>query len=104
MTEKDLDARIGAAWSAHYNGQDDAAVQKFTEIVQGNPASIDANWGLGLAYRGLNQNEQAREVFLKVRQLIEKERVNEDVASPGRFFMLSRMVEQQLDYLDQFIS
>lgn len=104
MTDKDLDARIGAAWSAHYTGQDDAAVQQFTEIVRGNPANIDANWGLGLAYRGLNQNDQAREVFLKVKQLIEKERVNEDVTTPGRYFMLNRMVEQQLAYLEQFIT
>ncbi|MCC6800823.1 MAG: hypothetical protein IT325_11950 [Anaerolineae bacterium] len=104
MTEKNLDARIGAAWGTHYKGQDDAAVQQFTDILQDNPASIDANWGLGLAYRSLNQNDQARAVFLKAKQLIEDEQANEDAATPGRYFMLNRMVDQQLTYLEQFIT
>jgi len=104
MNEKDLDARIGAAWSAHYHGQDDAAIQQFTEILSGDPANIDANWGLGLAYRSLNRTDQAREIFLKVKSLIDQERAGEDVTTPGRYFMLHRMVEQQIAYLDEFIT
>jgi len=30
--------------------------------------------------------------------------VNEDAATPGRYFMLNRMVDQQITYLEQFIT
>ena len=48
MNEKDLDVKIGVAWQAHYDGQHDAAVEQFAQIVAEVPDHIDANWGLGL--------------------------------------------------------
>jgi Tfp pilus assembly protein PilF len=104
MTDKDLDARIGEAWNAHYQGQDEVAVQQFTEILNQEPANIDAYWGLGLAYRGLEQNEKAREIFLKVKQLIQDEVDRENNTTPGRFYMLNRMVDQQLARLEDFLT
>ena len=101
MTDKDLDARIGAAWSAHYEGHNDAAIQQFNEIQRVEPANVDANWGLGLAYLGLDQNEKAREIFVKVKGLIEQEIARENSATAGRFVMLNRMVDQQLARLDE---
>jgi tetratricopeptide (TPR) repeat protein len=104
MTEKDLDAQIGAAWSAHYEGQDDAAIQQFTQILNTEPANIDANWGLGLAYRSLSQHDRAREIFLKVKELIQEEIGRENSAQPGRFVMLNRMVDQQLASLEEYLT
>lgn len=104
MTDKDLDARIGAAWSAHYEGQNDAAVQQFTEILSMEPANIDANWGLGLALLGLNQNDQAREVFLKVKDLLQQEIDRQNSATASRAVMLNRMVDQQLARLDEYLA
>lgn len=104
MTDKDLNARIGEAWNAHYTGQDEAAVQQFTEILNTEPENVDAYWGLGLAYRGLNQNEKAREIFVKIKTLIQDEIARETSTSPGRFFMLNRMVEQQLKHLEDFLT
>jgi len=101
MTDKDLDARIGAAWSAHYEGQNDAAVQQFSEILNVEPANVDAHWGLGLAYLGLNQREKARETFLKVKDLILQEIARQNSTTAGRFVMLNRMVDQQLARLDE---
>lgn len=103
MAEKDINALIGEAWSAHYQGQHDVAIEKFSRILSQDPDNIDANWGLGLSYRSLNQNEAAREIFLRIKQLIADEVAKEVGTTPGRYVMLNRMVEQQLQFLEQFI-
>lgn len=91
----EVDALVGQAWSQHYHGQNDNAVQQFRQIVEKYPDHIDANYGLALVLKKLGRKEEAGEAFRKTKQLVEAAGIapKDDNA---RFQMLSRMVDQQL--------
>ena len=91
----EVDALVGQAWSQHYHGQNDNAAQAFRDIVQNNPDHIDANYGLGLTLKTLGRKDEAKQSFLKTKQLIEAAATAQKDEN-ARFQMLSRMVEQQL--------
>lgn len=101
MSEQDLKARIGDAWKAHYDGQHDLAVQKFRAIVAEAPDNVDANWGLGLSYRKAGDKQNALRVFQVVRDLVQARL--EQTEERERYFMLNRMVAQQIEQMAEFI-
>lgn len=101
MSEKDIDSKIGDAWKAHYQGDQSTAIDQFQRLVDQAPESIDAHWGLGLSYRKAGDLEKAREVFNRTKELVEAQM--ETSSQESRLPMLSRMVEQQLTYIGEFI-
>ncbi len=101
QSKNDIDVRIGAAWKAHYRGQDDIAIEQFRQLVAEAPDHIDANWGLGLSYRDAGRIEDATQVFHKVKDLVGAQ-LEEQSTERERFVMLSRMVDQQLAQINEF--
>jgi len=102
MDQKDFDAKIGEAWQAHYDNQHQQAIQQFEALVSQAPEHIDANWGLGLAYRSAGDRAKALQVFRKVRDLV-TQKLDANPEQYERFFMLKRMVIQQIDQMNDFI-
>lgn len=103
MTQKDeLGAKIGQAWRAHYGGQNDAALKDFLQLAEQYPDHVDVLWGLGLTYRKIGDLDNALQAFQKVRELVDLE-VDPTSENYERFFMLKRMVAQQIAQVDQFL-
>lgn len=102
MSEKTLDVKIGEAWKAHYGGQQEAAIEQFTQIVADAPDNIDAQWGLGLCYRTIGEKDQALQAFEKARTLVDAE-LDGETDDRERMVMLQRMVKQQIEQIDDFI-
>lgn len=91
----EVDVLVGKAWSQHYHGQHDSAVQAFQDIVQRWPEHIDANYGLGLSLKGAGRKKEANEAFSKTKALISNALSGQTEVN-SRYMMLSRMVDQQL--------
>ena len=103
MSEKDIDSKIGDAWKAHYQGNQTAAIEQFKQLVDQAPESVDAHWGLGLAYRKAGDLEKARDVFIRAKELLEAQLDALDTDEiVSRLPMLNRMVDQQLEYIGEF--
>jgi Flp pilus assembly protein TadD len=102
MDSKDFDTKISMAWKAHYNSQHQQAIDQFKQLVDMAPDDIDVNWGLGLSYRKAGDKATALEIFQKVRELLAQQM---DVKSDNyeRLFMLKRMVDQQIEQMNDFI-
>ncbi len=100
--KNDFDARVAEAWKAHYAGQQDVAIQKFIQVVAEAPDAIDARWGLGLSYRKAGERDSALEVFQQVDALLAKA-LEQETENQERFFMLKRMVKQQIEQMSDFI-
>jgi len=103
--------RIGEAWRLHRDGNNDQAIKIFKEIIQKAPESVDAHYGLGLAYKATNDNASAADAFQKALQLAQSafKAVNTtsnadghhgsndlDTNEDDRFMMLTRMLKQRL--------
>jgi hypothetical protein len=101
MNQNDIEAQIGEAWRAHYQGQDQVAIEKFLQLVAAAPDNIDAYWGLGLSYRDAGDTASAIQSFQKVKELVTS-RLKTDSGQQERFVMLNRMVDQQLERIGQF--
>ena len=101
MNQQDFDARIGVAWEALQAGDHQAAIAEFEQLVAENPEHIDAQWGLGLAYRHAGDFANARRAFEKVKALVEAE-ITQHPQEHGRWFILNRMVQQQIEQLSDF--
>jgi lipopolysaccharide biosynthesis regulator YciM len=102
MSKNERDTKIGAAWQAHYDGKQEVAVEQFSQIVAEDPDNIDANWGLGLSYRKMDDKDHALQVFEKVRDLVTVA-LESDSENYERYLMLQRMVKQQIEQIDDFI-
>jgi len=102
MSQKELDAKIGEAWQAHYDGQHRTAIDRFKTIIEEVPDHVDANWGLGLSYRKSGDRENALQIFEKVRDLV-RAKLDAEPEDYERFFMLKRMVTQQIEQMSDFI-
>jgi Flp pilus assembly protein TadD len=103
MKQPEIDTQIAEAWKAHYAGQNDVAIQRFQVLLQQTPNNVDANWGLGLAYRSMGDRENALEAFGKAQALI-GEALEADPEDYERLFMLKRMVNQQIEQINDFLS
>jgi tetratricopeptide (TPR) repeat protein len=104
MNTNEIDKRIGDAWQSHYDGQQDSAVQQFSQIVAEAPNHVDANWGLGLSYRKMGDKEKALKAFEKVRDLVtaQLDQLETDAEDYERCLMLQRMVKQQIEQISRF--
>ncbi len=95
---KDVDALVGQAWSEHYRGQNDTALQMFRDVLQKWPDHIDANYGLALTLKTMGQKDQAVEGFRKTKQLVDAAQQTQNDEN-SRYQMLARMIDQQLSSL-----
>ena len=102
MNDQELKAKMNEAWKAHYAGQHDVAIEQFKQIVIDDPEHIDANWGLGLAYRAHGDKDNALKVFQKVKDLLSV-KIEAESDQRERYFMLNRMVIQQIEQMSDFI-
>ena len=98
MNQQDIDARVGAAWEALQAGDYQTAIEQFEQLVAEHPEHIDAQWGLGLAYRHAGNRESALRAFEQVKAMVEAE-LTEHPKEHGRWFILNRMVQQQIEQL-----
>jgi thioredoxin-like negative regulator of GroEL len=96
MNQKEINEKIGEAWKAHYQGRDQDAITQFLQLTEQSPDNIDAHWGLALAYRDVGQTERAVSIFQKVQELVAV-RLESEPEDYERYFMLTRMVKQQLE-------
>lgn len=101
--QKEIDTKIGNAWKAHYAGQNDAAVEQFRALAQTAPDNVDVHWGLGLSYRNLGDKENALQSFQKVDELVTSI-LDTEPEDYERFFMLKRMVTQQIEQISDFLA
>lgn len=102
MNEQELKTKISEAWKARHAGQNQVAIDLFKQIVVAMPDHIDANWGLALCYRAHGDRENALKVFQKVKDLV-SEQLQAETDEREKYFMLSRMVTQQIDQMGDFI-
>ncbi len=98
MDQQDIDARVGAAWAALQAGDHQTAIAEFEQLVAEYPDHIDAQWGLGLAYRHAGNRENALRAFEHVKTMVEAE-LSAHPEEHGRWFILNRMVRQQIEQL-----
>ena len=101
MNQQDFDARIGAAWEALHAGDHRTAIAEFEQLVAEDPDHIDAQWGLGLAYRHAGDFGNALRAFEQVKALVDAE-LAQHPEEHGRWFILNRMVQQQIEQLSDF--
>ncbi len=101
-TKNELEQLISKAWKAHYLGDNASALEQFQRLAQDNPSNIDALWGLGLAFRKAGDLERATQIFSQVQSLVNA-RLDQSDEEYTRYFMLKRMVDQQLTQIDRFI-
>lgn len=90
---------LGQAWRSHAVGRNDAAVDAFLKIADDSPEDMDVLYGLALSQKGAGQHEAALVNFRRVLELIRASDVagnNED----DRIAMLTRMVQQQIAFLE----
>ncbi len=102
MNEQEIKTKLSEAWKARHAGQYQAAIDAFKQIVASMPDHIDANWGLALTYRAQGDRENALKVFQKVKDLV-TERLQTETEEREKYFMLSRMVTQQIEQMADFI-
>lgn len=98
MTDESIAAQIGQAWRTHREGNNEVAINEFGRILRSAPDSIDANYGLGLAYKAAGNQNAAREAFQRALDLASKiEPASQE--ERDRYMMLSRMIKQRLEEL-----
>lgn len=103
MNEKEIDAKIGEAWRAHFKGEQQKAITQFSQLVEQAPENVDALWGLGLSYRKAGDLDRALDAFRRAKTVV-KTKLDQDPAEYGRLFMLNRMLSQQIEHMADFIS
>ena len=102
MNEQEIKTKLSEAWKARHAGQNQVAIDIFKQIVAEAPDHIDASWGLALCYRAHGDRDNALKVFQKVKDLV-SERLQTETDEREKYFMLSRMVIQQIEQMSDFI-
>lgn len=111
MATMHTEERIGEAWRLHRNGDNQAAIDIFKDILSKTPNNVDANYGLGLALRAKGDKAAAAEAFQRALKLVEEalNAVNTTSSADGhlggndldtyeddRYMMLTKMIKQRL--------
>jgi len=107
-------AQIGRAWRYQREGEADSAIQAFEKILQQEPDSIDANYGMGLSQRTGGHYQEALEHFQHALDIVDindsagraareaaandfqTERIKPNTAEDDRYMMLTRMLKQRI--------
>jgi hypothetical protein len=98
QTSADVDTLVGQAWSKHYHGENESAIQAFRQLVEKWPEHIDANYGLSLSLKAAGQKQEANASFRKTKTLVDAARATQSDEN-ARYTMLARMIDQHLSTL-----
>ncbi|MCY4147711.1 MAG: tetratricopeptide repeat protein [Chloroflexi bacterium] len=108
--------KIGQAWRMHRDNDNNRAIQMFNDILATHPESVDALYGLGLAYKTNGEAAEAARAFEQalsiaksalsaVRQTSQAEghHSGNDLETnvDDRYMMLSRMLKQRIETVAQ---
>ena len=105
MAIDELSKMIGDAWELHRKGDQAAAQRLFEDVLQRDPESVDAHYGLGLAKRASGDKAGARTAFERslslAKSTLDGLRAGRDAndlstTKDDRYMMLLRMIEQRL--------
>ncbi|MBX3061354.1 MAG: tetratricopeptide repeat protein [Anaerolineae bacterium] len=94
----EADVLVGDAWSKHFNGQNDAALEQFRKLAERYSDHIDANYGLALCLKAAGQKDAAIGAFSKAKQLCQSE-LEKKPDEPDRYMMILRMCDQSITLL-----
>lgn len=94
----EADVQVGDAWSKHFNGQNEVALEQFRKLVEKYGTHIDANFGLALCLKTAGQKAEAIASFIKVNDLCQAE-LDKKVDEPDRYQMLIRICAQHISTL-----
>ena len=104
--------RVGEAWRLHRDGNNVQAIEIFKQVIQTAPDSVDAHYGLGLAYKASNDMASAADALQKALSLAQQafgavktasgveghHGGNDlDISDDDRYMMLTRMLKQRLE-------
>lgn len=101
--KEDSETKIREAWKAHHQGDHQGAVDRFLSLVRDEPEHIDLYWGLALSYRQLGDRNNALQMFQRAKELVET-RLQSEPEDQERYVMLLRMVDQQINQIENFVS
>lgn len=108
MASETIDAQIAQAWRLQREGNAERAIAEFDRILQQDPDSVDANYGLGLALRAAGRHDAAVTTFQRTLSLLEAanahlrsggERTERFSTEADRIMMMTRMTKQRLSEL-----
>ena len=104
--------KIGRAWRLHRDGDNHGAIRLFEEVIAASPDSVDAHYGMGLAYKANGDKAAAADSFqqalnvtaqaLSAVQLTshaEGQHGANDLETnfDDRYMMLTRMLQQRIE-------
>ena len=96
----EADVQVGDAWSKHFNGQNEAALEQFRKLVEKFPTHIDSNFGLGLCLKTAGDKAAAMVSFQKTVELCQAE-IDKPVEEPDRYQMVMRISKQHIATLQK---
>lgn len=82
-------------WATHAHGNDDEAEKLFREVLEVDPVSIEALYGLGIVLKAMGQHRRAIELFEEVVRSNDQRKWED----PVRIRMLRRLSLGQVNYL-----
>lgn len=93
-------SELAKAWGQHAKDRDDSAIEEFEKLLEANPDDLDAMYGLALARKHSGERAESVAAFKRIQAaLAEAQPQTEEEVN--RSAMLTRMVEQQLESLEE---
>lgn len=104
--------KIGRAWRLHRDGDNPGALRLFKEVIASSPESVDAHYGMGLAYKANGDMTAAAASFQQALSVTEQALSAVQVTSHAegqhgandletsfddRYMMLTRMLKQRIE-------
>ena len=104
--------KIGRAWRLHRDGDNAGALRLFEEVIAASPDSVDAHYGMGLAFKGSGDRAAAADSFRQALEISEQALAAVQVTSHAegqhgandletnfddRYMMLTRMLKQRIE-------
>ncbi len=104
--------KIGRAWRQHRDGDNQGAIRLFEEVIAASPDSVDAHYGMGLAFKSMGEMQSAAESFQRALSVTEQALSAVQLTSHAegqhgandletniddRYMMLTRMLNQRLE-------
>lgn len=104
--------KIGRAWRLHREGDNHGALRLFEEVLAASPDSVDAHYGMGLAYKAGGELASAADSFQQALSVTEQALSAVQLTSHAegqhgdndletnfddRYMMLTRMLKQRIE-------
>ena len=104
--------KIGQAWRLHRDNDNRGAIDMFNDIIAIHPESVDALYGLGLAYKAEGATDESRAAFQQALDIaqsalsavmttshVEGHQGGNDLETnlDDRYMMLTSMLKQRIE-------